>query len=101
MPESVFFSMIWGNSLGHSLLPSYNSSRCICFTDPCGSRRKPSADERALRPGTSSQLQLRGEADAAYRPAGINHARPAQKKTAKPLCKGAAGVTVLEGHVSA
>jgi hypothetical protein len=27
---------------------------------------------------------LRGEADAAYRPAGINHARPAQKKSAKP-----------------
>ena len=26
---------------------------CICFTDPCGSRRKPSADERTLRPGTS------------------------------------------------
>ena len=28
-----------------------NSSRCICFTDPCRSRRKPSADERAPRPG--------------------------------------------------
>jgi len=27
---------------------------------------------------------LRGEADAAYRPVGINHARPAQKKSAKP-----------------
>jgi hypothetical protein len=27
---------------------------------------------------------LRGEADAAYHPAGINHARPAQKKSAKP-----------------
>jgi hypothetical protein len=26
---------------------------CICFTDPCGSRRKPSADKRTLRPGTS------------------------------------------------
>jgi hypothetical protein len=27
---------------------------------------------------------LRGEADAAYHPAGISHARPAQKKSAKP-----------------
>jgi len=35
-----------GNSLGRSLLPSSNSSWCICFTDPSGSRRKPSADER-------------------------------------------------------
>jgi hypothetical protein len=53
MPESVCFSMIWGNALGHSLLPSSNSSWCIYFTDPCGSCRKPSADKRALRPGTS------------------------------------------------
>jgi len=30
------------------------------------------------------QLQLRGEADAAYHPAGIDHARPAQKTSAKP-----------------
>jgi NADPH:quinone reductase-like Zn-dependent oxidoreductase len=37
-------SMILGNALGRSLSPSSNSSRCICFTDPCGSRRKPSAD---------------------------------------------------------
>jgi hypothetical protein len=32
---------------------SSNSSWRICFTDPCGSRRKPSADERARRPGPS------------------------------------------------
>src|ERR1700692_1628830 len=46
MPESVCFSMIWGNALGRSLSPSSNSSWCICFTDPCGSRRKPNADRR-------------------------------------------------------
>src|ERR1700730_11082195 len=85
MPESVCLSMILGNALGRSLSPSSNSSWCICFTDPRGSRRKPSADDRALRPGNSSQLQLRGEADAAYHPAGINHARPAQKKSAEPV----------------
>src|SRR6266481_8771666 len=39
--------------LGRSLSPSSNSSWCICFTDPCESRRKPSADKRTLRPGTS------------------------------------------------
>jgi len=45
--------------------------------------RKPSCGRNApLRPGTSSQLQLRGEADAAYRPAGINRARPAPEKSA-------------------
>src|SRR5271168_4921528 len=53
MPGSVCLSMIWGNSLGRSLLPSSNSLWCICFTDPRGSHRKPSADEpqcRALSP---------------------------------------------------
>jgi NADPH:quinone reductase-like Zn-dependent oxidoreductase len=35
-----------GNALGRSLSPSSNSSWCICFTDPCGSRRKPIADKR-------------------------------------------------------
>src|SRR5258708_31753833 len=44
MPESVCLSMILVNALGRSLSPSFNSSWCICFTDPCGSRRKPSAD---------------------------------------------------------
>src|ERR1700733_11065561 len=44
MPESVCLSMILGNALGRSLSPSSNSSWCICFTDPCGSGRKPSAD---------------------------------------------------------
>ena len=58
-PESVYLSMILGNALGRSLSPSSNSSRCICFTDPCGSRRKPSADKRTLRPGTSKFAQLR------------------------------------------
>src|SRR6266702_3646184 len=53
MPGSVCLSMILGNALGRSLSPSSNSSWCICFTDPCGSRRKPSADKRTLRPGTS------------------------------------------------
>jgi hypothetical protein len=42
--ESVCLSMILGNALGRSLSPSSNSSWFICFTDPCGSRRKPSAD---------------------------------------------------------
>jgi hypothetical protein len=37
--------MIWGNALGRSFSPSSNSSWCICFTDPCGSRRKPRADK--------------------------------------------------------
>src|SRR5712692_2358185 len=46
MPESVCLSMILGNALGRSLSPSSNSSLCICFTDPWGSRRKPSADKR-------------------------------------------------------
>ena len=46
-------SMTLGNALGLSLSPSSNSSWCICFTDPWGSRRKPSADKRTLRPGTS------------------------------------------------
>jgi hypothetical protein len=49
-PESVCFSMIFGNALGRSFSPSSNSSWCICFTDPCGSRRNPSADKRTLRP---------------------------------------------------
>jgi hypothetical protein len=54
MPESVCLSMILGNALGRSLSPSSNSSWCICFADPCGSRRKSSADKRStLRPGTS------------------------------------------------
>jgi hypothetical protein len=54
MPESVCLSMILENALGRSLSPSSNSSWCICFTDPCGSRprRKPIADKRTLRPGT-------------------------------------------------
>src|SRR6202043_2124463 len=54
MPESVCLSMILGNALGRSLSPSSNSSWCICFTDPCGSRRKPSADRRTLRKGKKS-----------------------------------------------
>jgi len=53
MPESVCWSMILENALGRSLSPSSNSSWYICFTDPCGSRRTPSADKRTLRPGTS------------------------------------------------
>jgi hypothetical protein len=48
MLESVCLSMILGNALGRSLSPSSNSSWCICFTDPCGSRRKPSADKRNI-----------------------------------------------------
>jgi hypothetical protein len=36
-----------GKCAGRSLLPSSNSSWSICFTDPCGSRHKPSVDERA------------------------------------------------------
>ena len=43
IPESVCFSMIFGNGLGRSFSPSSNSWCCICFTCPCGSRRKPSA----------------------------------------------------------
>src|SRR6266446_233448 len=48
MPETVCLSMILGNALGRSLSPSSNSSWCICFTDPCGSRRTPSADKRNI-----------------------------------------------------
>ena len=48
MPESVCLSMILGNARGLSLSPSSNSSGCICFTDPCGSRRKPSVDKRNI-----------------------------------------------------
>src|SRR5271154_591743 len=48
MPESGCLSMILGNALGRSLSLSSNFSWCICFTDPCGSRRKPSADKRNL-----------------------------------------------------
>ena len=48
MPESVCLSMILGNALGRSLSPSSNFWWCICFTDPCGSRRKPSADKRNI-----------------------------------------------------
>src|SRR5260370_41846089 len=46
MPESVCFSVIFGKAPGRSFSPSSNSSWCICFTYPCGSRRKPSADKR-------------------------------------------------------
>jgi len=48
MLESVCFSVIFGKALGRSFSPSSNSSWCICFTYPCGSRRKPSADKRNL-----------------------------------------------------
>src|ERR1700722_5971877 len=48
MPESVCLSMILGNALGRSLSPSSNFWWCICFTDPCGSRRKPGADKRNI-----------------------------------------------------
>src|ERR1700731_3440071 len=54
MPESVCLSMILENALGRSLSPSSNSSWCICFTDPCGLRRKPSSDKRTLRKGKKS-----------------------------------------------
>src|SRR5713226_9726512 len=47
MPESVCLSMILGNALGRSLSLSSNSSWCICFTDPCGSR-KPSGNKRNI-----------------------------------------------------
>jgi len=53
MPESVYFSVIFGNALGRSFSPSSNSSWCICFTYPCGSRRKPSAHNRTLRSAVS------------------------------------------------
>jgi hypothetical protein len=33
-----------GKCAGPLLLLSSNSSSCICFKDPCGSRRKPNAD---------------------------------------------------------
>jgi len=44
MLESVCLSMILGNAPGRSLSPCSNSSWCICFTDPCGPRRKPRTD---------------------------------------------------------
>src|SRR5258707_8472002 len=60
MPESVCFNMICGNSLGRSFSPSSNSPWYICFTDPRGSRRKPSANKRTLRPrhDTSSRSKV-------------------------------------------
>jgi hypothetical protein len=51
MPESVCLSMILGNALGRYLSPFSNWLWCICFTDPCGSRRKP----RTGSAGTSFQ----------------------------------------------
>src|ERR1700722_5133821 len=36
MPESVYFSMTWGNSPGRCLSPPSNSSRSTCFTNRCG-----------------------------------------------------------------
>src|SRR5271163_3432935 len=59
MPESACLSMILGNALGRSLSPSSNSSWCICFTDPCGSRRKPSAGKRTLEPPFSLRHTLK------------------------------------------
>jgi hypothetical protein len=53
MPESDCLSMILGNARGRSLSLSSNSSWCICFTGPCRTRRKRSANNRTLRPGTS------------------------------------------------
>src|SRR5579863_9429268 len=50
MPESVCFSVIFGNGLGRSFSPSSNSSWCICSTYPCGSRRKPSSDKVRASP---------------------------------------------------
>src|SRR5580693_6248177 len=61
MPESVCFSMIFGNGLGRSFSPSSNSSWCTCFTYPCGSRRKPSADKRnfvVIRPPPAGLVQV-------------------------------------------
>jgi hypothetical protein len=43
-PIKLRLSVISENALGRSLPPSSNSSWCIRFTDPGGSRRKPSAD---------------------------------------------------------
>ena len=42
-----------GKCAGPLFIAVLNSSWCICFTDPCGSRRKPSANKRTPRPGTS------------------------------------------------
>src|ERR1700722_54880 len=47
MPESVCLSMILGNALGHSLLPSSNSSRCINFADPYRSKNNNENHVRA------------------------------------------------------
>src|SRR5258708_1927088 len=80
MPESVCLSTILENAPGRSLSPSSNSSWCICFTDPCGSCRKPSADNARYGAALPSSPQLRGEADAAQRSAVISHARVALGK---------------------
>jgi hypothetical protein len=48
MPESVCFSMIFGNALGRSFSPCSNSSWRICFTYSCGTRRKPGTDKRNI-----------------------------------------------------
>ena len=48
MPESVCLLHDLGKCWAASLSPSSKSSWCICFTDPCGSRRKPSPDKRNI-----------------------------------------------------
>jgi hypothetical protein len=54
----VCLSMISGNALGRSLSPSFNSSWCICFTDPCGSRHLTSRSS-AIRKLSASPSRRR------------------------------------------
>ena len=44
-----------GKCAGPLFIAALQSSWCICFTDPCGSRRKPRAENRLLRPGGADQ----------------------------------------------
>ena len=53
MPGIGLFQHDPGKCVGPLFIDIPNSSWCICFPDPGGSRRKPTADKRKLRRGIS------------------------------------------------
>ncbi len=55
---SVCLSMTWGNARVRSLLPSSNSWWWACFTDLCGRRHRPRADERAHTRSSDAATRL-------------------------------------------
>jgi hypothetical protein len=78
--------------------PSSNSSWCICFTDPCGSRRKPSADKRTLRPALPSSLQLPNVKPIQQR---SDELRPASEQVRQHSFQGAAHNVSAKADVTA